>query len=300
MTDILYKIRGKILRFLASLFRWRPDSSPYLSGDGLRRAADRIYDEEIKCTAEQIREGDIVFVSSEKLEEWFECIHKKIVNPYILVSNNGDESVDENVSNYIDEKIIHWFAQNNTFRHNKITPIPIGIENRRWFMSGWYLIKDIHTLDKKITKKTRILYGFNDRTNVRERSLARKYLAETPLADGVGIRAKPRHYFCTLNEYKFVASPEGNGSDCHRTWEAIILGVVPIVRNTSHNQIFEQRDLPVLTIDGWEKIKDITENNLEMIYNQKTKKECREIFLKYWVDLISEKKRNYLTTKNEA
>lgn len=36
-------------------------------------------------------------------------------------------------------------------------------------------------------------------------------------------------YFETLPEYKFVASPEGNGVDCHRHYEALMAGCIPIV-----------------------------------------------------------------------
>lgn len=32
-----------------------------------------------------------------------------------------------------------------------------------------------------------------------------------------------------MSGYQFVASPMGNGYDCHRTWEALALGCVPIV-----------------------------------------------------------------------
>jgi hypothetical protein len=32
--------------------------------------------------------------------------------------------------------------------------------------------------------------------------------------------------------YAFVASPYGGGPDCHRTWEALILGCIPIVKSS--------------------------------------------------------------------
>jgi hypothetical protein len=37
------------------------------------------------------------------------------------------------------------------------------------------------------------------------------------------------HYFDSLPNYKFVISPEGNGIDCHRHYEALLAGCVPIV-----------------------------------------------------------------------
>ena len=35
-----------------------------------------------------------------------------------------------------------------------------------------------------------------------------------------------------LSSYKFALSPEGNGIDCHRTWECLYLGVIPIVKKS--------------------------------------------------------------------
>lgn len=38
-------------------------------------------------------------------------------------------------------------------------------------------------------------------------------------------------YFTNLPSYKFVVSPEGNGIDCHRHYEALMAGCIPIVED---------------------------------------------------------------------
>lgn len=53
-------------------------------------------------------------------------------------------------------------------------------------------------------------------------------------------------------EYAFVLSPFGNGMDCHRTWEALLCGCIPIVRSSVFNELFD--GLPVLIVDKWEDI----------------------------------------------
>jgi hypothetical protein len=53
---------------------------------------------------------------------------------------------------------------------------------------------------------------------------------------------------------KFVVSPPGNGYDCHRTWEAIYLGAVPIV--LKEYWPFQKYRLPVLVVDTWEEAFD--------------------------------------------
>lgn len=47
-------------------------------------------------------------------------------------------------------------------------------------------------------------------------------------------RVVPRQHWRQLQRSKFVASPEGNGVDSHRTYEALIAGAVPIVEDSEH------------------------------------------------------------------
>lgn len=55
-----------------------------------------------------------------------------------------------------------------------------------------------------------------------------------------------------MTHYAFVLSPFGNGLDCHRTWEALLCGCIPIVRTTVFYELFE--GLPVLIVKNWEDI----------------------------------------------
>lgn len=55
-----------------------------------------------------------------------------------------------------------------------------------------------------------------------------------------------------MTGFAFVLSPFGNGMDCHRTWEALLCGCIPIVRSTVFNEMFE--GLPVLIVEKWSDI----------------------------------------------
>lgn len=252
IKNIAEKIKLKILRTSFSFFYYRPSSHPYISGDGFRAMADHIYDDIEKCNATKIKNGDIVFLKTDLIVEWFENIHPLIGVRYTLITHNSDAVVGPNETKYIDSKIIRWFAQNNVIAHPKVTPIPIGIENRRLFMHGWMLEKMAQKLKSKNTpKKDRILFGFNVQTNTNERTSAMNALRNILAADEIKGRFEIDTYFELLNTYKFVVSPEGNGPDCIRTYEAIILGVVPIIKNTSNNQVLIQHTLPILLVDQW-------------------------------------------------
>lgn len=55
-----------------------------------------------------------------------------------------------------------------------------------------------------------------------------------------------------MSEFAFVLSPFGNGMDCHRTWEALLCGCIPIVRSSVFNELFD--GLPVLIVDKWDDV----------------------------------------------
>jgi hypothetical protein len=55
-----------------------------------------------------------------------------------------------------------------------------------------------------------------------------------------------------MTNYAFVLSPFGNGMDCHRTWEALLCGCIPIVRTSVFSDLFDE--LPVLIVEKWEDV----------------------------------------------
>jgi len=75
---------------------------------------------------------------------------------------------------------------------------------------------------------------------------------------------EPAKYFESLPTYKFIASPEGNGIDCHRHYEALIAGCIPIIE---HNSLIEEKykGCPILYTKDYS---EITAEYLERIYKK--------------------------------
>lgn len=59
-------------------------------------------------------------------------------------------------------------------------------------------------------------------------------------------------YYSQMASHRFVLSPEGNGIDCYRTWEALYLGAIPIVMNSLSMTRFA--DLPFLFTDDYSEL----------------------------------------------
>ena len=85
-----------------------------------------------------------------------------------------------------------------------------------------------------------------------------------------------------IKNYKFIISPHGNGLDCHRTYEAMFLGSIPIVRTSPLDVIY--KDMPIIILKNWHEINinDLVEKSKEMITKSRER-----LYLKYWIDLIS-------------
>jgi hypothetical protein len=94
-------------------------------------------------------------------------------------------------------------------------------------------------------------------------------------------------YFDTLPSYKFVISPEGNGIDCHRHYEALIAGTIPIIER---NPLMEEKykGCPILWTDDYS---EITTSYLEQKYDEMVSQEYdfSRLFLSYY-DTETQKK----------
>lgn len=102
----------------------------------------------------------------------------------------------------------------------------------------------------------------NDRRR-RPEGLNRMQIVETCLQLGfVNQTMSPKEYFTCLPSYKFVISPEGNGIDCHRHYEALLAGCIPIVEY--HPGIVEKyKGCPVLYTRDYS---ELTPEYLEQTY----------------------------------
>ena len=97
-----------------------------------------------------------------------------------------------------------------------------------------------------------------------------------------------KKYISTLEKYKYAISPRGNGLDCHRLWECLYLGIIPVTEKQKGLNQFS--NLPILFVDKWE---NITPEYLEKSYNKIVHKfdteEMKILKVSYWKKQILEK-----------
>jgi len=91
----------------------------------------------------------------------------------------------------------------------------------------------------------------------------------------------------TYTQNVFVASPRGNGLDTIRTWEALMLGCIVIIRRLPDAPVMEElyADLPVVLVDRWS---DITRDFLIRILSEYSRRtfNYEKLSMQYWINQI--------------
>jgi hypothetical protein len=86
-------------------------------------------------------------------------------------------------------------------------------------------------------------------------------------------------YYKRLPNYKFIISPEGNGIDCHRHYESLLAGCIPIIE---YNKLIVRKygNVPILYTYDYT---DVNSENLNDIYEQMlyTKYDFSKLLLSY-------------------
>ena len=201
----------------------------------------------------QIRDlqcASVIFVYTHLLDSFILHILPHLTQRFVLISHSSDHRVGGRYQLLMDDvRLVHWFAQNVEVEHPKLTALPIGLANAQWRHGD---TKALAEVARQGRPKTGLLYAnFDVRTNPPQRVPLRDLRA----GKGFATVADPKPYRAYLEEmagFRFCASPLGNGPDCHRTWEALYLGVVPVVQKGVWMHSFA--DLPIIAVDRWDSV----------------------------------------------
>jgi hypothetical protein len=255
-------------------------SYPYVTGMGLRNRCHLIYDEFQKDSANKITQhNQVVFVKADFIYDFFINIAKDIRFKFKLITHNSDLSINENHATLLNySNLIRWYAQNVDIYHPKLTSIPIGIANARWGHGNISALKEVESLH---TQKTNLLYcNFDSSTNQANRSQLYNQFANQDFAH-VSQRKTFREYLTDVKSSRYVLSPAGNGIDCHRLWETLLMRSIPVVENSINISFYKH--LPILIADDWRQVNEqFLREKLHQLQNT-TPQEC---YLDYWIKKI--------------
>lgn len=276
--------------------------------------------------AAEVAPGDIVHVKAELLGEFVQHVLPGIRAPFVLVTGDSDFSPVSRYRELLeDRRIAHWFAQNCdlTGRHARLTRIPIGTDNPRYTkmekrigflvemalgkspadpslslndMGNQKRMQEIARANpaRLQDKPLRALCTFHmnqklvpDFSGIPDRQDAYDVLMQNPACHFAPRRLLQDECWRAHVDFAFEISPRGKGIDCFRTWEALFLNTIPIVKTTTLDPLYEDEDLPVVIVQSW---REVTEANLARwraeLQDRFNAELSRKLTNDYWVDKI--------------
>jgi len=201
---------------------------------------------------ETVRDGDIVCVKSNLCRAFFAIAFPRLRARIVLLTVEGDWGTPgPHLPQLEDDRIIRWFGQNCDLMgpHPKFAPMPLGIAAPHWPHGDQRALLRVHRDMARAGQKLEAHASFHltlshpERSEVWSRLERRAGLAFEPQ------RLPPEKLWARLADYAFTVSPRGAGLDCHRTWEALALRSIPIVKRSTLDPVFE--GFPVVKVDDW-------------------------------------------------
>jgi hypothetical protein len=263
------------------------------------------------------RAGETIYVCTNALSNFAINFLPQINSPFILVTGDCDVAVtqalldDPAIASIINSKLlIRWYAQNLAARSPKVFNLPIGMDYHTMFeRPGAWGISTISPL----SQENLLLNTLASSQELNHRYLA-AYCNWRPVA-GWGDRLEcyetidkgvcffetnpiPRNSTWQRQaEFMFVISPEGIGMDCHRTWEALLLGCIPIVKRNAISSLFSE--LPVLIVDEWTEVnRDRMYAYINSIQTQTFDFSC--LFKEFWMNRFNDRNHTILESTSFA
>lgn len=238
-------------------------SFPYITGNGISTYCRYVLNYDNYRENKDCQNKDWYFVKTDYIDTFF---RKHRPNKrFVLFTHNSDYSINESHRKILDDNdgLMYWFAQNVDLDHPKLKALPIGIANAGYSHGKSDTLTKVR--DAKNEKDKMFYVNFTITNNNTERKYC---LEQTGLqlendvdggwdgfAGGYHMSATFEKYLENMSKCFFCISPKGNGIDCHRTWEALYLGTIPVT--TKSLVVNQHKDFPILILDDWSQFKTI-------------------------------------------
>jgi len=225
---------------------------------------------------------NIFFVKTDFLPRFISTILPSINFRFKLITHDADLPITNDYKIILDNPfLIKWYGMNCHVVHSKLQSLPIGVANECWPHGDKQALLDV--ANSAGSKQHLVYSNFQKSTNLNERQNVNSNIKELK---GLFIEAESlsyKTYLQKLSTYKFCISPPGNSVDCHRVWESLYVGTIPIVLKSI--PMVYWKDCPILFINEW---KDLLKMNLEEKYLLLKQKNNNKSKFSYYRKLIYE------------
>ncbi|QWE20918.1 hypothetical protein [Polynucleobacter sp. AP-Kolm-20A-A1] len=291
-------VNSRSILFSCDVHPKNPESSiantPYLNG-----IAAKLNDFEFQS----INRAPSIYVPSDGIDYFVQNILLKIKIPFVLVSGDSDLPINNVSLNGSLEALLQnplllsWFAQNRDLDHPKLYSLPIGINLHNLWSNplqwgGGFILPTLQELQIQTIAQNappiaqripKIFCNWHFSIDRADRKVCYEQIDHSACF----FQPEPLpvdQTWVSQAQYQFVLSPHGAGLDCHRTWEALLLGCIPIVKAAKLNDLFE--DLPVIAVNDWGEINAaFLKKALTSVASKSVNTE--KLMMRYWKAQIS-------------
>lgn len=216
-----------------------------------------------------------IFCHPNAVREFMLKFLAKIDFPFVLVTSHYDSDMpdgvlakNESALLLSNRHLVRWYTQNCVVTHPKITCIPIGLDYHTISNANPATGHPWGRLESPLEQDTTVLVLRSQMKPIENRILQCYSTCHMFIGKGHGqdridaVNQVPSSLLYLEKgrvpreaswkkqlEFAFVLSPHGNGLDCHRTWEALALGCIPVVKTSPLDHMYS--GLPVLIVRAW-------------------------------------------------
>ncbi len=218
----------------------------------------------------------VVYLCTDMVPQFVrECLPLRST-PFTLVTGDSDLAVAvgpiaERVLDALTSHpmLVAWFAQNRVFKHPKLHSMPIGLDYhtlspfeggervhpwgaRRVPVDQECQLAQIGRSAGSIVAKEPVAFcNWHFAIERGDRRECRRRVSPSAVSYQSDFTTREASWRMNAR-CAFTLSPAGAGLDCHRTWEALLLGSIPVVLRTPHDDLFAR--LPVVIVDDWSEV----------------------------------------------
>jgi hypothetical protein len=212
----------------------------------------------------------------------------------VVILCPGDKTF-ENGGRPLPDNVVRMFTTNRSHADPRVTAIPLGVKS-----SALQLLRYARRHRTEVNSGDRAMLYLNfsigrhydlpavQRGLLHRKDIADRFRGEKWVTDRVSVKAVEGEgalfkYLMEMMQHNFVASPEGFGIDCHRHWESLYLGAIPIVQRSQHMETFS--DLPILYTDDYT---EINKNYLKNMYENISSKtfDFSKLYAPYYTNML--------------
>lgn len=225
---------------------------------------------------ERVKDGDLVWTRHIALPQFLDEALPRIKARFALVTGDEDWAIPsgfERSQQLLDDpRVVSWFTQNydGTDSNPKLQPLPIGLDfhtisnRRKWghwptTPAGQEAELEALVQSARPNRERELLVHADFHFNKHkaqvwgdDRAAVQRALEGNSVVRFQTRKVRRIELWREKTRYAFVVSPHGNGLDCHRTWESLVLGNIVIVKRSSLDPLYD--GLPVVIVDDWREI----------------------------------------------